>query len=1469
MAVCQSHSGLSCGGFYTNVFSDSVPVTLATITAFGHGAVHLSDLISVLLLSGTSGTLSFRSVIIPKSPEMLHAAVTCHPAPSSLIPSIPLTVCPVLLRAALLGEGRQYCCCSVTLMPVVTDLEYNTFVMGQPQYSQQILVVCVTLPRRPSSSTNAVPGQDAFEQLYRRRNKHRTMPCSQCQMDSFCLVRYEMSTDKLSCGSENILLQQQHNAVPGMALVSRLKPPLAPKPKLVPPQRPGLSPSSPSREGLSIPSPATPISIRPVLDPKPSFSKLESKCLASKSQHQTSVTGNPGTVGLLNCQNGVQQENKKPDWDYIIPICLCSEENCQCIKNTSTSRNKTEKGKTEDSRKLPPTYQCVMDRRARTSTVKNQGMSINPPQTAFTSTHLTNHKPLQEMLTLDKNLNTDVGRSSSPVGNIRPSCPHSTWSNEINGYEKLQSTPGGGRKEDTLGSEQMYSVPQQKPVYAGQWKPIPAPRKPKTAFLVQQEKVKEEREEIINQEVRGMDTKEVRVSLDVSVSVNKNGKSVVQSVRKACSPPVHPPKKKPFVSAPEKVPNSAPETLSENVNEEDLGWDSCVSDIEVSVDKEDEEVEREVAGKEYPGAVYSKLTHSSPLLTQPEISQPAVIPIAHCSPLPCTQRHESFEEKEDGKLEANEKRLVLPRQDGVLQEGGMRELPLPPEEKMSRNLLTTGIKPSWGKLGKKKAKSFSTADLIRSEGLRRNSFRKLLELKLSVRMLPKLVARGGQSPDSGDDNEQGVDKHQNGCQNIPKQLGSNYKISCPVIGVEQSVDGEDFYFGTDESVHHYENVRIYEEISDYINVSSTVASSLQSSAWENKMHNDEGIYEEQAPYMCLEKNTGHQQRQTPTECERSSANETPLGDGFSNDDIIANISSSDEEEVNDTSSISSKGDPEQPEESTGRQKKSKIHHIAKEIMSSESVFVDVLKLLHVDFREAVSKASQQNGKPVIEERILNQILYYLPQLYKLNQDLLRELKQRLAKWDENSQLADIFLKKGPYLKMYSIYIREYDKNVALLEEQSKKNPAFGAVVREFETSPRCANIALKHFLLKPVQRIPQYQLLFTDYLKNLSEDSDDYEDTEAALALVKEVANHANDIMKHGDNFQKLIQVHCSLSGHHAIVQPGRIFLKEGVLMKLARKVMQPRKFFLFSDILLYTTPVQSGQYKVNNMLCLAGMRVSKPSQEAYQNELNIESVERSFILSASSARERDEWLEAISKAISDYTRKKDSFTSGKPQEEGELSDSGDGEPLGSKAPIWIPDLRTTMCMICTSEFSLAWRRHHCRACGKVVCQSCSSKKYCLKYLKYQTARVCDQCFLILNQQTNEKSLLSGVSPGNRSNFAFSRKQKKIPAALKEVTANTENSSMSGYLQRSKGNKKQGKRLWFVIKDKVLYTYAASEDVAALESQPLLGFLLKEDSTEKLQFKLYHKNTLYFIFKADNEEAVQRWTNSFKEATVL
>lgn len=168
-------------------------------------------------------------------------------------------------------------------------------------------------------------------------------------------------------------------------------------------------------------------------------------------------------------------------------------------------------------------------------------------------------------------------------------------------------------------------------------------------------------------------------------------------------------------------------------------------------------------------------------------------------------------------------------------------------------------------------------------------------------------------------------------------------------------------------------------------------------------------------------------------------------------------------------------------------------------------------------------------------------------------------------------------------------------------------------------------------------------------------------------------------------------------------------------------------------------------------------LQVSKPTQEAYQNELNIESVERSFILSARwRSGGGESWvIKSTGVALSNVARflqlsigagwvagdhfhghqrlhqEKDHFHLWKTFRRGmrpsfpvriracswgtvnpqsgfvspsqtDPGECGDGAPLGSKAPIWIPDLRATMCMICTCEFTLTWRRHHCRACGKV-----------------------------------------------------------------------------------------------------------------------------------------------------------------------
>jgi FYVE, RhoGEF and PH domain containing 5/6 len=60
------------------------------------------------------------------------------------------------------------------------------------------------------------------------------------------------------------------------------------------------------------------------------------------------------------------------------------------------------------------------------------------------------------------------------------------------------------------------------------------------------------------------------------------------------------------------------------------------------------------------------------------------------------------------------------------------------------------------------------------------------------------------------------------------------------------------------------------------------------------------------------------------------------------------------------------------------------------------------------------------------------------------------------------------------------------------------------------------------------------------------------------------------------------------------------------------------------------------------------------------------------------------------------------------------------------------------MCQLCTSEFTITFRRHHCRCCGKVVCGACSANKAPLPYLKNRSVRVCDECYEKLFKQLQQ-----------------------------------------------------------------------------------------------------------------------------------
>uniref|UniRef100_A0A8C5KGB8 RUN and FYVE domain-containing protein 1 n=1 Tax=Jaculus jaculus TaxID=51337 RepID=A0A8C5KGB8_JACJA len=68
------------------------------------------------------------------------------------------------------------------------------------------------------------------------------------------------------------------------------------------------------------------------------------------------------------------------------------------------------------------------------------------------------------------------------------------------------------------------------------------------------------------------------------------------------------------------------------------------------------------------------------------------------------------------------------------------------------------------------------------------------------------------------------------------------------------------------------------------------------------------------------------------------------------------------------------------------------------------------------------------------------------------------------------------------------------------------------------------------------------------------------------------------------------------------------------------------------------------------------------------------------------------------------------------------------------KGHTWLKDDEATHCKQCEKEFSISRRKHHCRNCGHIFCNTCSSNELALpSYPK--PVRVCDSCHTLLLQR--------------------------------------------------------------------------------------------------------------------------------------
>ncbi|KZC12515.1 PREDICTED: FYVE, RhoGEF and PH domain-containing protein 4-like [Dufourea novaeangliae] len=527
-------------------------------------------------------------------------------------------------------------------------------------------------------------------------------------------------------------------------------------------------------------------------------------------------------------------------------------------------------------------------------------------------------------------------------------------------------------------------------------------------------------------------------------------------------------------------------------------------------------------------------------------------------------------------------------------------------------------------------------------------------------------------------------------------------------------------------------------------------------------------------------------------------------------------------------------------------KRKKARRVAEELLATEKNYVNVLRLIDQVFQFRVDQ--ENRAHPMFPSETVQHMFSNIKSIYKFHNDfLLPQLQERIQNWESDPRIGDIMKNFAPFLKMYTEYVKNFDYAMNLIHTLQTKVVRFAAIINEIQKLDECAKLSLPHHMLSPIQRLPRYELLLKDYLRNLTEENADYEDAKKALGLVSTAANHTNDAMKKIDKFKKLLEIQESIYDSTDLVSATRELVKEGRIVKISARSgdHQERHLFLFSDLLLLCSIrlIPGPLYRLRAKFMVENLQVMEGDNLETANTFYIRDEEKSVELYTHAAEEKAAWLDALLDTMQEIIRRKASFK------------TGNVKTLGIKAE------DVTKCMICHVIFSVMKRKHNCRACGIVVCGKCSNQK--LLFEDNKNVRVCRLCHATLTQPLSKSP--STTSPSG-----------PVPSLL-QVSASA-SSVISGYLMLKTQPSKPWIRRWFALHiDFVLYTFKSETENMALTATPMPGFIVTEaiklsdedplslkDRSKAL--KMHHSRKSYYL-QASSQEDKQKWFHALQLAT--
>uniref|UniRef100_A0A668AJ87 FERM, ARHGEF and pleckstrin domain-containing protein 1 n=1 Tax=Myripristis murdjan TaxID=586833 RepID=A0A668AJ87_9TELE len=489
----------------------------------------------------------------------------------------------------------------------------------------------------------------------------------------------------------------------------------------------------------------------------------------------------------------------------------------------------------------------------------------------------------------------------------------------------------------------------------------------------------------------------------------------------------------------------------------------------------------------------------------------------------------------------------------------------------------------------------------------------------------------------------------------------------------------------------------------------------------------------------------------------------------------------------------------------------RAYFIAKELLTTERTYLKDLEVV-TSFQGAVG---QDEATP---ETLKNTIFSNFEPLYKFHTGFLREVEQRLALWEGRSnahikgdyqRIGDVLLKNLQGLKPLTTNLHKQSEALVELEKACRASRRLEGLCRDFELQKVCY-IPLNVFILRPLHRLMHYKQILERLCKHYPPTHVDFRDCRAALADVSEVVEQLQGSMIKMENFQKLLELKKDLIGVDNLVIPGREFIRLGCLSKLSGKGLQQRMFFLFNDVILYTSRgmTATNQFKVHGQLPLHGMTIRESEDEwGVPHAFTLVGQRQSVVVAASSLSEMEKWMEDIKMAI----------------DMAETSNGPSSDLLASN----LTDNK------CPEDSSVEAESE--------------------------------------DDMTASHTSLEKPTPHRGNTTVHVCWHRNTSVSMVDFSIAVEN-QLSGNLLRKFKNSNGWQKLWVVFTNFSLFFYKTHQDDYPLASLPLLGYSVtipseSENIHKDYVFKLHFKSHVYY-FRSESEYTFERWMEVIRSATV-